>query len=335
MSLKKYLAIVEGKSMECEVLEYGLSTYGFQVNDNLIKDYKLDDYSNMFTVKCLENRDKQFVILQSNQSRIKDFINTIDKDSSDISRLLVGNEFVSIFLIFDIDHNTKEEIEASFYKFNEPSTGLLILSSPCFEVIAPCSNDKQYEGISFKKFKTSKSTYYSDNYHISTKDYIKYSFNELLIHHLKNNKDKYDIEGFQEVNDVTYHPEYIIILSNKYNIREGSDELSYKVNYTYFSSILYVVLLYLFDFARYTNSYTKLLDFLINKQKEIDNKEIDIINNLKTCDKLSVSKLNDLVNNKEYATYLFNKYSNLGIIDKTNNTIDVIKLNDYINRKCY
>ena len=335
MSLKKYLAIVEGKSMECEVLEYGLSTYGFQVNDNLIKDYKLDDYSNMFTVKCLENKDKQFVILQSNQSRIKDFINTIDKESSDISRLLVGKDFVSIFLIFDIDHNTKEEIDASFNKFNEPSTGLLILSSPCFEVIAPYSNDKQYEGISFKKFKTSKSTYYSDNFHISTKDYIKYSFNELLIHHLKNNKDKYDIEELQETNDITYHPEYIIILSNKYNIREGSDELSYKVNYTYFSSILYVVLLYLFDFARYSDSYTKLLNFLINKQKEIDNKEIDIINNFKSCDKLSVSKLNDLVETKEYATYLFNKYSNLGIIDKTNNTIDVNKLDDYINGKYY
>lgn len=321
--------------MECEVLEYGLATYGFQVNDNLIKDYRLYDYSNKFSVKCLENLDKQFIILQGNKSRIKDLVDDINNESNEINRLLIGENFVSIFLIFDIDHNTKEQIEYAFSRFNDSSTGLLILSSPCFEVIAPYSNDLPYESNSFKNFKSLKSTYYSNNYHISTKDYIKYNFNELLIYHLKNNRDKYNIEAFQEVDDLTYHPEYIVLLSNKYNIREGSDELSYKVNYTYFSSILYVVLLYLFDFARYTDSYTKLLDFLINKQKEIDNYEFDIINKFKNCNTLRVLKLNDLVKNKDYATYLFYKYSNLGIIDKTNNTIDVNKLDNYINGKHY
>lgn len=160
-------------------------TYGFKVNKGLIKDYKLDSYSKDFTVKCLETRDKQFVILQSIKSRIKDLVIEMDNENNEISRLLIRDNFVSIFLIFDIDHNTAHEIDSAFNRFKDASEGLLILSSPCFEAIVPYSKKSNYISHSFKEYKQIKKEYCTKNYHISVEDYIKYNFNELLIHHLK------------------------------------------------------------------------------------------------------------------------------------------------------
>ena len=72
----------------------------------------------------------------SGQERFKNIVVSASKNTQ------------GIFLVYDVDHNTYDELERARNKFNNISDGLLILSFPCIEAV--CENEfKPYISTSF------------------------------------------------------------------------------------------------------------------------------------------------------------------------------------------
>lgn len=135
MSNSRYLLIVEGEKAEVNVISAVFQRYGFKMritpkfSFDSIKDFQIEQLSN--------DSGKTIYIAQSAQSRIHDVVTKFNKNTDSIERFFHLNQlnFRGIFLLFDVDHNDKEDLSTMFGQFNDESEGLLLISSPCFEVI--------------------------------------------------------------------------------------------------------------------------------------------------------------------------------------------------------
>lgn len=308
------LVIVEGRKSEQSILSYVLPKYGFNpitVEKKLCEDIDFTYYN------YTDDKDNIFVV-EGPKNRIKDVVKDLKETEDDFFRNFVSPKmkFAGIFLIYDVDHNSNDEIATAFKKFNDESTGLLLLNSPCIEVLGDTQNE-EFECKLLTEYKKHLSRLHSKN-KISTLEYIKMNFTDIMIKYLKKNYEDFSNENEEwEAGMVTTHPEYLIKLNEKKNVRTGNNKDDFYCLIRYYSTVIYVILAFAKGFSGKLNSYELLLNYL-NKVKEEEEQE-ESLHITKMIDNDIVSEsvfLSEIDNDPLLAKKLFSQLENDGIMTK-------------------
>lgn len=257
---KKYLFITEGSCDEQTIFEKILIKYGFNVVSNNV----FVGQDGLQQVELSSNKDN-VIIIQGPRNRISDFLKHYNKNQEDLESFFnfCKNEFQGIFLIYDVDHNSEQEIVDMFNMFNDESSGMLLLSSPCLEVLGDFDKTRNflmYHHLSEYKHELNK--HYDLDLATNTIDYIVDHFEELVVFYLDKNRNEFN------ENNIMEHPGLIIPLINKYNERINLDnkEESYVI-YRYFTTVLYVAIAYINSLTIEIDNYQIVKDFFLSKKQ--------------------------------------------------------------------
>ena len=251
----KYLLIVEGAKTEQKIFSSVLKKYGFNVT---VESKKLEIDKFTFDYTNYEKDQKEIIIVQGHRNRIHDFLKLFDSNESDLDRLFsnCSNCFQGIFLIYDVDHNNEKDIEKMFNKFPEETGGLLLLSSPCIEVLGEYDHSHILKYNHLKEYKSYLNNFYNKNYGLSVEEYIIENFEELCLYYLEKNKEDFNEENIME------HPRLIIDKINSLNKRMNCNdkEKSYVI-YNYLTTVVYVFIAYINGLTKEINNYSLVRDF--------------------------------------------------------------------------
>lgn len=262
---KKYLIIVEGSRDEVNVFSKVFSKYGYKVATSSIDFKKIDEVS----FETLTKNNVDIVIAKSNQSRIHDIVIKFDNRIEDIEKFFnfESNQFQAIFLVFDVDHNDKDDLEKMFSQFNSEDSGLLLVSSPSLEVYGDPNYNKVREDKFFnitKEYKAKLNLYYQKEYKCNVWEYITNNFDSLSINFLKKNTEEFNERNILE------HPNLVIEKINEINVRNNYSINNVKFTeciYRYYTTVIYVMIAYIEGLTREIDSYQKVLDFFTNNTK--------------------------------------------------------------------
>ncbi len=260
-----YLFIVEGSNDEKSILKSAFEKYGFNVIkcEEKITVESFGDFDKYELKSDMEN----VVIIEGPKNRIHDFLLTFDTEYESIEKLFhyQAYQFSGIFLIYDVDHNDNDDIDLMFNKFNNETDGMLLLNSPCLEVLADTNanmkQEKRFNHLS--EYKKSLNKYHYVNNKQSSIQYIISHFDEIMIYFLELNRNE-----FQE-NNIMLHPE---LVKNKINL--DNERVNFKnqdesyVIFRYFTTTLYVAIAYINKLTRSLDNYEEVLSFFKNKLKD-------------------------------------------------------------------
>ena len=251
------LLIVEGSVYEQNLFGDIFSKYGF---NTIVSKQKMNvDGVGQFEKFEYQLNKSNIVIIQGPRNRIHDFLKLYDENEMSIEKAFSYSYafFSGIFLIYDVDHNDCDDVELMYKRFSDESTGMLLLSSPCIEVIADYDRNRSESRYShLKEYKSDINKHYDG----TTNDFIKNNFNELMLYFLeKNYKD------FEETN-IMEHPGLIVKSINSLNDRVNckNAEESYVI-YRYFSTVVYVAIAYANGLTREIDNYENVYSFFKGK----------------------------------------------------------------------
>jgi len=137
------LLIVEGKVDEPTLFSRIFTRYGFNAitaNEPLAVE-GLGTWNKSELAKDKSN----VVIVQGPRNRIHDLLLDISKEEVSIERYFHYDyaAFSSVFLIYDVDHNDCDDLKRMFELCSdETSSGLLLVNSPCLEVIGDYNRER-------------------------------------------------------------------------------------------------------------------------------------------------------------------------------------------------
>lgn len=257
---EKYLLIVEGSKTEKNIFEHLFKSYGFNVikcENKISKDFNFE-----IIESDLVKDNKNIIIIEGPNNRIHDILlniynedplNDIDNINIEVLFGYKPNDFKGIFWIYDVDHNIPNDINKMFSKFNdENGNGLLLLSSPCIEVLGEYEN-KELKLNHIREYKSILNVHYNKLGFNNVEEYIKNNINTLMLKYL--NKNYLDFNDSNILN----HPNEIIEYINKYN--ERNNEKHYVI-YRYFSTVVYCVLAFILDLTIEIDNYNIVKEFL-------------------------------------------------------------------------
>ena len=270
------LVITEGKVTEPTIFERVLPKYGFIVENLMnVSTSKINDENNTFEESIYSDRgnlingfkrieykhnNDRVVIIQGNRNRIKDlFFKKEDlKEEVYYERKVLGTreKFSLIFIVYDIDHSSYENLIYAFNRFSdERDNGLLILSCPCIEALAEVNYDRIFEGSSFKAYKAILNVFHEKNNKMNALDYIVNNFNKIMINYLDKNCKEFDEHNIME------HPKKIIEFDRKYNMRTGSTKDDFYLYIRYYSTVIYVIIATIKKLTVEIDNYKVVRDF--------------------------------------------------------------------------
>ena len=260
-----YLLVVEGANDEKNILQSAFEKYGF----NVIKceeKISVETYGE-FNKYELKSDNDNVVIIEGPRNRIHDFLMSFDTEYEAVEKLFHYStyHFSGIFLIYDVDHNDNEDVDIMFKKFNNESDGLLLLNSPCLEVLADTSIDEERE-LRFhhlKEYKKLLNKYHNLNGNENSVKYIINHFDELMLQFLEMNKNEFN------ENNIMEHPRLIKDKINMDNERVNCEnkEESYVI-FRYFTTVLYVAIAYANKLTNEIDNYEIVHSFFENKMNE-------------------------------------------------------------------
>lgn len=260
-----YLLVVEGFNDEKKILQSAFEKYGF----NVVKceeKISVENFGDFYKYELMSNVDN-VVIIEGPRNRIHDFLLSIDTEYEAIEKVFhySAYHFSGIFLIYDVDHNDNDDIDRMFNKYNNESDGLLLLNSPCLEVLADLNVDKNRElkYKHLKEYKKSLNMIHNSNGDESAVNFIIKNFNGIMLHFLELNRNE-----FNETN-VMEHPKLIKDKINLENIRYNSanKEESYVI-FRYFTTVLYVAIAYANKLTREIDNYNIVYSFFLSKKEK-------------------------------------------------------------------
>ena len=259
MGNRNYLIITEGEKDEKNVFETIFEKYGFNIVN--VKQKMNIDNIGQFEKINYKLESSNIVLIQGPRNRIHDVLKLFDERTDSIERAFSFpyGFFAGIFLVYDVDHNNNEDVERMFNKFQDEVTGMLLLSSPCFEVIGDYNLDrKEARYTRLKEYKKDLNNYYGNNYQTSTIQYIANNFDKLIIRFLKENVSEFGSKNVME------HPSFIVKKINEMNIRYNAinKEESY-VLYRYFSTVIYVAIAQANNLTKEIDNYSTVLEFFL------------------------------------------------------------------------
>lgn len=237
--MSRYLVITEGKKPEIEVFTNVITRYGFNVY-NKLEDILTEDFGEFTKEEYKNNIQDSVVVIQGPRSRLDHLLLYYKDNEFSLEKIfhLDMNSFQGIFLLYDVDHVSNEDLSEAFEKFNDESEGLLLVSSPCIEVLADvCTNRGETKFNHLKEYKALINVELEKKYKCNCTKYIIEHFDELALFYLEKNTN-----DFKE-NNVMEHPKLVIDKINKLNDRvNGPDEENTYVIYRYFTTVVYVLI---------------------------------------------------------------------------------------------
>lgn len=254
---KNILLIVEGSVTEPNIFNDVFLKYGFNA---IVSGEQMDIEDAGQFEKFEYSLDKNnVVIIQGPRNRIHDFLKLYNENEMSIEKAFSYPYafFSGIFLIYDVDHNDCDDVEEMYKRFSDESTGMLLLSSPCIEVIADYNRER---GESKYSHLSEYAADINEHYKGATNTFIIDNFNDLMLYFLvKNYKD------FNETN-VMEHPNKIVEFINKHNDRVNCEdkEQSYVI-YRYFSTVVYVAIAYANGLTKEIDNYKIVYSFFEGK----------------------------------------------------------------------
>ncbi len=258
---KNFLIIVEGAVTEKSILMSVFEKYNFEVFDcgkiELQKNIE-DLFINIYDT--LEN-DKVFLV-QGPRNRIHDWLKLIKTNEEDFELFFKGisGKFAGIFIIYDVDHTSKSDLEMMFQKYNdETDRGLLLLSSPCVEVLADngrveplfCNHLREYKSELNVKFNTKGLE--------SAQNYIIKNFNKLALYYIEKNTTESGSDNVME------HPQFVLKKINELNERNGISSDCKSVYYRYFTTVIYVCIAYIKGLTKEINNVDLIKEFFLKE----------------------------------------------------------------------
>ena len=114
---KNFLIITEGVSTEPTILEAILKKYGFNVIQKNPMKISEEQPFTLDVTELLDDKKDNIYIAQGPRNRIRDFLNLINKKTDDVERYFsqLSDNFAGIFLVYDVDHTPKEDLENMFF----------------------------------------------------------------------------------------------------------------------------------------------------------------------------------------------------------------------------
>lgn len=250
---KNILLIVEGSVSEQNIFNCVFSKCGF---NTIISGEKMDvEDVGQFERFEYQSEKTNIVIIQGPKNRIHDFLKMYNENEMSIEGAFsyAYAFFSGIFLVYDVDHNDCDDVEEMYKKFADESTGLLLLSSPCIEVIADYNRkrgESKYSHLS--EYKADINTHYEGQ----TNTFISNNFDNLMLYFLEMNYLEFGESNVME------HPGLIVQMINKMNDRvncENKNE-SY-VLYRYFSTVIYVAIAFANGLTREIDNYSLVCSY--------------------------------------------------------------------------
>lgn len=254
--IKKYLLVVEGQVTEPSILKTIFTKYGFSVHHAPkihLTGFNIEDYT--FGDKY------DIIIAQGPRNRIGELVKKYKSDETDLKRIfkLCNENFAGIFLIYDVDHTSNNDLEEMFRYFNDESEGLLLVSSPCIEVISDFGRTEELKCKHLKEYKSQLNTKLNKEGKESAKKYTLDNFEDLIINFLDKNTQESNNTNIME------HPQFVIEKINSLNIRKNTLE-GQEVIYRYFTTVIYVCIAYVLGLTKEIENYDIVRQFFINQK---------------------------------------------------------------------
>ena len=254
----KYLLLVEGAKTEINIFQRVLERYGMIV----VRQRQLESFSDLKDVDLneieLQGRNGIVLIVQAPRNRLGDLLKYYERENVDLHLAFGGRDtpFNGVFLVFDVDHTSKEELDFMFRNHcDETDSGLLLISSPCIEVMSEPDRRQELKTDHLWKYKHQRNDFISNTLKlgVSTEQYISDNFERLAVSFLDQNK--------REFNDsnVMNHPEEVIRLVN-----ERNDRTENEVVYRYFTTVVYVIFACILRLNVQIDNYQALRDCLVS-----------------------------------------------------------------------
>ena len=261
---KNFLIITEGVKTEPNILEAVLRKYGF----NIIKQnpIKINEEVVPFDLDFTQLNDEKdsVYIAQGPKNRISEFLALVNNQSEDIERYFsqLTKQFAGIFLMYDVDHTSKEDLEQMFLKYQDETSGLLILSSPCIEILSEPHRTAEIEVEHLTEYKTERKKWVQDNYSDSVEHYIINNFEDLILTFLFKNCEESGSENVLE------HPAFVLEQINLLNERKYISNDLQPVLYRYFTTTLYVCIAYILGLTKEIENSQLVADFFIKHKRK-------------------------------------------------------------------
>ena len=254
---KNYLFIVEGEKTEPCILQAVLERWGYNaIKTNRISE--LLEFGLSFDETKLTNTKDNIIIAQAPRNRLHDLITLYKRHHIDLDKLFGAGKdilFSGIFVIFDVDHTSVSDLQESFeFHCDETTSGLLLVSSPCIEIISEPQRKDCLSVCHLGEYKSARNTHCHNKYKKGVTQYIADNFESLALEFLEKNYNE-----FQESN-IMEHPKLVIETINKNNIRNVES-----VVYRYFTTVVYVALAYISGATREIDNYCIVKDIFEKK----------------------------------------------------------------------
>lgn len=252
-----YLILTEGKRPEYRIFSKILEKYGFTVNKQSIKILDYEDINiDKIEISELTEGKNYALIAQAPRNRLGDLLRYYKKKNYDINKVFRKeyNFFNYVFLIFDVDHTSNEDLEEIFnYHNDEGSDGLLLISSPCIEILSEPDRKEVLKENHLETYKHRINTELSLKYHMGAGEYIIKNFEELCLKFLEKNYNDFKSKNIME------HPSLVIKLVNDNNFRSVEN-----VEYRYFTTVIYVLIAHIFGLTKEIDNYELVYEFFKN-----------------------------------------------------------------------
>ena len=254
-----YLLIVEGEKAEPKILLEVLKRYGFNV---IRGSRQSSDGGIEFAFDELSDSKRNVVIAQAARNRLEELFNLIKNNQSfdfNLAFRISGTDdslYSGVFLIFDVDHTSKETLKQLMDRFNNESDGMLLVSSPCIEVMSdPGRKEELHIANHISEYKKIRNLSLPSG----AINYIIDHFEEMAVKFLDQNT-----EDFNETN-IMEHPRLVVEQINTKNDRfdDGSDI------YRYFTTVVYVAVAYMEGLTRQIQNYKAVRDFFASKKGSV------------------------------------------------------------------
>ena len=261
---KNFLIITEGVRTEPKILKPIFEKYGFNaIRRNPIR---INEESCMFDLKITEmhdeNKDNVF-IAQGPKNRIRDFMNLINQQTEDVERYFVqlADTFAGVFLVYDVDHTPNEDLEAMCLKFcDETSDGLLLVSSPCIEILSEPNRTNELCVDHLEEYKAERRAWVQEKTSNSVEKYIVKNFETLILSFLRKNCEE------SGSNNVMDHPEFVLQQINTKNERTFISDDEQPVRYRYFTTTLYVCIAYILGLTKEIDNSDTIANFFLSQK---------------------------------------------------------------------
>ena len=257
-----YLLIVEGEKAEPKLFETVFSRYGFKIEKHPRPKTFNDDIIDQFSETLIGNDKNVIHIMQAPNNCIEGFLHQAIREKWDLAKAFGKDTdfFAGKFIVFDVDHAPNEELKSMMDIYcDETDQGLLIISSPCLEIISEPERKDPIKVTHLKEYKKQRNIYLDNNVMVrkNAMDYIIENFETLISIFLESNTVLFSEENTME------HPRLAVEEVNKRNIRQKSG-----VCYTYFTSVIYVIVGYVMGLTKQINNSESIKEFLLTHKKQ-------------------------------------------------------------------